>query len=327
MNQTPVRWGILGAARIATEKVVPALQSSAGNTVTAIASRDPQRSADVAARLDIPAGYGSYDELLASPEVDAVYIPLPNHLHLPWTLAAADAGKHILCEKPLALSSADARRMVDHCETAGVLLMEAFMYRLHPLWTTALRLASSGRIGEARAVHAVFSYHNVDPDDIRNRPAMGGGALLDVGCYAVNLARRLFEAEPTAVSSAIRTDPRFGTDAMTSAVLDFDGRHAIFTCSTQLEANQRVEIMGTAGRIVIEIPFNIPPDQATRLHVFSGGNPPTDPAVTTVEIPALDPYGAQGDAFADAVRTGGPVPTPPTDAVANLAVIEAILGR
>jgi predicted dehydrogenase len=322
-----VRWGILGAADIAVAKVIPAIQSSAHGRVVAIASRSGETAASVADEVGAEHAFGSYEELLDCADVDAVYIPLPNHLHTEWTIAAADAGKHILCEKPLALTSGDARRMVEHCERAGVVLMEAFMYRLHPLWTTALQAVEAGRIGRVGAIQTVFSYFNDDPSNIRNSVAAGGGALYDIGCYAVNLSRMVFGGEPTSVRSRVHRDDRFGTDVLTSALLDFGGRHATFVCSTQLEPSQRVEILGTAGRIVIDIPFNIPPHVPTRLHVIAGGDPPTSPHVDTIEIAAADPYGVQVDAFARAVRLGEPVPISPADAVANLEVLEAIFAE
>lgn len=321
----PVAWGVLGVADIAVAKVVPAMASSRLSRVAAIASRSADRAAGAAAPLGIPRWYGSYDELLADPGIEVVYNPLPNHLHAEWTIAAAEAGKHVLCEKPLATTSADARRMVEVCRRHGVLLMEAFMYRLHPLWVEAVRLVRAGAVGELRAVQTVFCYHNDDPTNIRNIPSAGGGALYDVGCYAVNLARMLFDGEPTGVSAAIRRDPELGTDVVTSALLDFGGRHATFVCGTQLEHSQRVEILGTEGRIVIDIPFNIPPDRPTRLAVISGGDPPVAPGIDVIELPTADPYAVQADAFSLAVRLGEGAPIDPADAVANLEVIEAIL--
>lgn len=319
-----VRWGVLGAANIAVEKVIPAMQDSELSRVEAIASRNPERAREAAARLGIDTAYGSYGELLADPDIEAVYIPLPNHLHLEWTLAAAAAGKHVLCEKPLAMTSAEAQRMVDGCAAAGVKLMEAFMYRLHPLWLEVRHKVDSGAIGEVLATQTVFSYHNVDPDNIRNIPEAGGGALYDIGCYCVNSARLLFGSEPTEVKSLIRRDERFGTDVITSALLDFDGRHAAFIASTQVEDDQRVTILGTRGRLVVEIPFNIPPDRPTRLLHFAGGHPPEDPRVEVHEIPAGNQYAIQADAFSRAIREDIPVPTPPEDAVANLSVLERI---
>lgn len=320
----PVRWGVLGAADIAITKVIPAVDQAELSRVDAIASRSSDSAKEAAARLGIPRWYGSYQDLLDDPEIEAVYIPLPNHLHAEWTLAAATAGKHVLCEKPLAMTSADARRMIDACQDAGVKLMEAFMYRLHPMWVEVRRLVDDGVIGELVAILSFFSYHNVDPTDIRNIPEFGGGALYDIGCYPVNVARMLFDSEPTGVKASIRRDPGFGTDVVTSAVLDFDGRHATFTCSTQMESDQRVAIQGTEGRLVVEIPFSVPPDRSARIVRYSGGMPPADPGIEVYEIPAADQYGIQVDAFSRSVREDDPVPTPPEDAVGNLVVIERI---
>ncbi len=293
--------------------------------VEAIASRTQSKAAAAAEELGIPKAYGSYEALLADPTIEAVYIPLPNHLHLEWTLAAAAAGKHVLCEKPLALSSTDARRMIDASNQAGVILMEAFMYRLHPLWQEVRRLIGAGTIGELVAFQSFFSYRNLDPTDIRNQVTTGGGALLDIGCYPVNAARMLFGSEPGEVKALIRRHPDFGTDVITSALLDFGSRHATFTVSTMLEPDQRVDLVGSEGRLRIEIPFNIPPDRPNRIAIFAGGRPPVDPGVKVVEIPTSDQYGVQADAFAAAVRSGGPVPTDPIDAVRNLEVLERIV--
>ncbi|MGA7271702.1 MAG: Gfo/Idh/MocA family oxidoreductase [Acidimicrobiia bacterium] len=319
-----VQWGILGTADIAVRKVIPAMQGSALSRVVAIASRSAQRAAEVAQSLDIPRSHGSYEELLADPDVEAVYIPLPNSLHAQWTLAAADAGKHVLCEKPLALTAAEAQTMIDGARRAGVKLMEAFMYRFHPLWSEVRRLVDGGAIGEVLAIQSFFSYRNIDPEDIRNIAEYGGGALYDIGCYPVNVARMLLGGEPSRVMAAIRRDPDFGTDVVTSAILDFDGRHATFTCSTQLEDDQRVHVQGTGGRLLVEIPFNIPPDQPTRLYRFAGGSPPVAPDVETYDVPAADQYTVQADAFSRAIIDDAPVPTPPEDAVANLKVLERV---
>jgi predicted dehydrogenase len=323
----PVRWGVLGCAEIATRKVIPAMQRSARCDVVAIASRDRQRAAVTAAGLGIARPYGSYDELLADPDVEAVYIPLPNHLHAEWTRRAADAGKHVLCEKPLAMNATEAAAMIEVCERAGVALMEAFMYRLHPLWRRVRALVDDGAVGELLTIQAFFSYRNIDPGNIRNIAAFGGGALMDIGCYPINVARWMFDGEPDGVFATVRRDPRFGTDVLTSAVLDFGGRQATFTCSTQIEDDQRVHLVGTAGRLLVEIPFNIPPDRPTRIVRASGGDPPVAPDLEVVEVPAADPYGVQGDAFSTAVRTGSPVPIPPSDAVGNMAVIERIMSQ
>jgi predicted dehydrogenase len=319
-----VRWGVLGCADIAVKKVIPAMQGSRMSRVEAIASRSEDKARSTAAVLGIPRWHASYEALLDDPAIEAVYIPLPNHLHAEWTIAAAEAGKHVLCEKPLAMSSGQAGEMIEACDRAGVKLMEAFMYRLHPLWVEVRRLVADGVIGELLAIQSVFSYYNVDPDNIRNMVEAGGGALFDVGCYPVNMSRMMFGSEPAVVKAAIRRDERFGTDVVTSVLLDFGGRHATFTCSTQLEDDQRVHLMGTDGRLLVEIPYNIPPDRPTRILQFSGGEPPVSPGLVVHEIEAADQYGVQADAFSRAIREGTAVPTDPEDAVANLIVLERI---
>jgi predicted dehydrogenase len=320
----PVRWGVLGCADIARRKVIPAMGTSTLSRVDAIASRSLDTAAAVAGELGIPRPYGSYDELLADPEIEAVYIPLPNHLHPEWTERAAAAGKHVLCEKPLAMTATEARAMIAACDAAGVKLMEAFMYRLHPLWARVRGLVADGAIGEVLAIQSFYSYRNLDPLDIRNTPGAGGGALYDIGCYPVNVARMMFGSEPTDVSASIRRDPRFGTDVVTSVILDFEGAHATFTCSTQAEDAQRVDIVGTDGRLVVEIPFNIPPDFPTRILHVAGGDPPASPRTEVIEIPVADQYAVQADLFSHAIRHDEAVPTHPEDAVANLVVIERI---
>jgi predicted dehydrogenase len=320
-----VRWGVLGCAAIAVYKVIPAMQRSERCDVVAIASRDGARAAETAAQLGISRSHGSYEDLLADDEIEAVYIPLPNHLHAEWTQRAAAAGKHVLCEKPLGLGVAEVVAMIEACRVAGVLLMEAFMYRLHPSWQRTHELVAEGRIGELRAVQGRFAYRNVDPVNIRNVADYGGGAVLDIGCYPINVARWFFGGEPTDVKALVWRDATFGTDALTSALLDFDGRQAGFTCSTQLEPDQRVHLLGTSGRLEVEIPFNIPPDRPTRVTLTAGGDPPVAPDVTVFELPPCDQYTVMADGFSRAVREGGPVPTPPEDAIGNMTVIEQIL--
>jgi predicted dehydrogenase len=322
---TTVRWGVLSTAAIGLNKVIPGMQGAELCDVVAIASRDRARAEDAASRLGIPRAHGSYEDLLADPEVDAVYNPLPNHLHAEWTLKAAEAGKHVLCEKPLAATAAEAQEMVDGCRRAGVKLMEAFMYRLHPQWDRVREIVVSGRLGEVWAVQSQFSYRNVDPQDIRNIPEFGGGGLLDIGCYTINASRMLFGGEPTRVEGSIRRDPQFGTDVLASALLEFGDRHATFTCSTQVESDQRVHVTGTEGRLLVEIPFNIPPDRPTRVLVTAGGDPPVAPNTEVIEIPPADQYGIQGQLFSRAVLNDTDVPTPPEDGVANLRVIEQVL--
>jgi predicted dehydrogenase len=321
---TKVRWGVLSTADIALGKVIPGMRRSQRCEVLAIASRDAERARRVAASHAIPRAHGSYEALLADPDVDAVYIPLPNHLHAQWTIAAARAGKHVLCEKPLALTAADAQEMAVACEAAGVLLMEAFMYRHHPSWVAVRELVASGRLGRLRAVDSWFSYSNEDPANIRNIAEAGGGALYDIGCYSVNLSRMLFGAEPIRVASAVVRDPALGVDVLTSGILEFADGVASFTCSTRAEPDQRVHIYGSDGRVSIDIPFNIPPHLPTWVSVVAGGDPPVAPATERLSFPAADPYGVEADAFAAAILDGTPVPVPPSDAVANLRVIERL---
>ena len=327
MSDRRLRWGVLSTAGIAREKWIPGVRRSPEQRgeVVAIASRDEATARAVAEELAIPRAHGSYEALLADPDVDAVYVPLPNHRHLEWTLAAARAGKHVLCEKPLALTVAEAEEMVAACADAGVVLMEAFMYRLHPSWIAVRELLASGRIGRLQAVQSWFSYYNDDPRNIRNIAEAGGGALFDIGCYSVNLSRMLFGAEPERVEAAIVRDPDMEIDVITSGLLVFPGGgQATFTCSTRSESDQRVHVFGTEGHISIGIPFNIPPDRPTHVFVTQGGDPPVAPAVERLTFATADPYGCEADAFARAVLDGEPVPTPPSDAVANLRVIERI---
>jgi predicted dehydrogenase len=322
---TDLRWGILSTANIGREKVIPGIQGADRCTVTAIASRDIGRAQLVARELGIPRVHGSYEALLADRDVDAVYIPLPNHLHAEWAIAAARAGKHVLCEKPLAMTAADAERMIAVAEAEGVHLMEAFMYRLHPSWVAVCDLVAAGRIGRLLAVQSWFSYYNDDPANIRNIRAYGGGALFDIGCYSVNLSRMLFGGEPARVEASIQRDPVSGVDILTSGLLEFEGGGvATFTCSTRAEDDQRVHVYGTDGRISIGIPFNIPPDRPTEIHLVHGGEPPVNPAIETFTFAPADPYSVEAARFAAAVLDGGPTPVPPSDAVANLRVIERL---
>jgi predicted dehydrogenase len=325
---TTLRWGILSTAAIGVQKVIPAIQRADRCEVAAIASRDGGRARAVADDLDIPVAYGSYEELLEDAALDAIYVPLPNDLHAPWTIAALEAGKHVLCEKPLAMDVAEAQTMIDAAEAANVRLAEAFMYRHHPTWVDAVRLVREGAIGELRAVQSWFSYHNDDPDDIRNRPEHGGGALMDIGCYCINLSRWLFDREPQDVHALVARDPVMGVDVVTSALLAFPGGgQASFTCSMRTEPDQRVHIVGDRGRIDIEIPFNIPPDRPTRIRVTAGGDPPVAPATEVRTYAPADAYTLQADAFARAVLDGADLPVPPADALANQRVIDTILGR
>ncbi len=318
-----VRWGVLGAAKIAVEKVIPAMRRGEWSEVLGVASRDAGTAARVARELGVEKSYGSYEELLSDPEIEAVYNPLPNHLHVPWTVKAAEAGKHVLCEKPIAMSAAEARLLLDARDRTGVKIQEAFMVRTHPQWAAARELARSGRIGHLRSLECVFSYFNRDPQNIRNIPAAGGGALLDIGCYPVQISRFVYGAEPRRVLGFVERDPEMGTDRLTSAILDFEAGRATFTCSTQLVPHQRVELLGTRGRVEIEIPFNAPPDRPTRIFV-DDGSAPGGAGAETIEFGPCDQYTIQGDLFSRAVREGTEQPVPLEDAVGNMAVIDAV---
>ena len=318
----PLRWGILGAANIALQKVVPAMQRSRHGAVVAIASRDAAKAHAAADALGIARAYGSYDALLADPDVDAIYIPLPNHLHVPWSVRAAEAGKHVLCEKPIAPSAAEARELLAVRDRTGVVMAEAFMVRTHPQWHAVRDLVRAGRIGELRLVAGHFSYFKVDPSDIRSRREWGGGALLDIGCYPVTLARWLYEAEPRAVSATIEWDPALGVDRLASGLLRFDRGQATFTCSGQLVPHQRMQLFGTAGRIDVQVPFTPAADRPTRIFVDDGRA--LGDAGEAISVPAVDQYALQADRFAEAVRGVGEVPVSIEDAVANMTVLDAL---
>jgi len=322
-----VRWGVLSTADIGMSKVTPAIQDASNSEVVAIASRNSERAVAAAAQMGIDDAYGTYEELLAADNVDAVYIPLPNDMHAEWVSKAARAGKHILCEKPLAMSEDQAAGMVDTCRDNGVMLQEAFMYRHHPMWVETVRLVRSGAIGDLLSVQSWFSYHNDDPTNIRNRMENGGGAVMDIGCYNINLSRLMFDAEPINVSSVVRRDPVMGIDVLTSAILEFPGGgQSSFTCSIRSEDYQRVHIFGSEGRIEIEIPFNIPTEGETRIFLTRGGEPPVSPSTKTIAFAEVDQYTIQAELFAESILNDSDVPVPPIDAVANMRVIDAILG-
>lgn len=318
-----IRWGVLGVSAFAIRKVIPAMQQGEFSEVTAIASRDLAKAQEAAARFGLERAYGSYDELLADPDIDAIYNPLPNHLHVPWSERAAEAGKHVLCEKPIALSAAEARRLIEVRDRTKVRIGEAFMVRTHPQWLRARDIVRSGDIGGLRSILAAFSYFNRDPENIRNIPDYGGGGLMDIGCYPIQISRFLYGAEPTRVCGLFERDPEMGTDRLTSAMLEFPTGQSIFTCSTQLVPYQKVQILGTKGRIELEIPFNTLPDRPAKLFVDNGADI-LGSGIRTEEFPACDQYTIQGDLFSQAILNGGEVPTPLEDSVANMAVIEAL---
>jgi predicted dehydrogenase len=318
-----LRWGVLSTASIGTRKVIPGMQRGQLTSVDAIASRGLDKARETANALGISRAYGSYEELLADPEIDAVYIPLPNQMHVPWTIKAAEAGKHVLCEKPLSLTAAEAESLLAVRARTGVKIGEAFMIRTHPQWLRTRQLIEQGRIGALRAVMGCFSYFNEDPGNIRNHVESGGGALYDIGCYLIQAARIGFGGEPHHVVASLERDPRFGVDRLTSALLEFDEGQAAFTCSTQFVPYQRVQFLGTTGRIEIEIPFNAPKDRPTRIFIDEGGDL-LGAGITVEEFPVCDQYTLQGDAFARAVFNDKEVPVPLEEAIRNMKVIEAI---
>ena len=324
-----IRWGVLGVARIATVKVIPAMQRGQYSRIDAIASRDINKARAAARDLSIPKAYGSYEELIADPDIDAIYNPLPNHLHVPWSIKAAESGKHVLCEKPIALSVEETKDLIAARDRTGVKIGEAFMVRSHPQWVRAREIVRSGEIGSLRTIHCIFSYNNPDPGNIRNKLDLGGGAIMDIGCYPIHISRWLFEAEPRRVCALMDRDPQFETDRLISALLDYPSGQAVFTCGTQIVPYQRMQLIGDRGRIETEIPVNAPPDKETRIYIQSGvpsgvrsGGPAGD--IRTETFPPVDQYTVQGDAFSLAIAETGEVPVPLENALGNMAVIEAL---
>lgn len=319
-----LRFGVLGAAKIAVEKVIPGMRRSAVTEVTAIASRDQAKATAAAKRLGLPKAYGSYEALLDDPDIDVIYNPLPNHLHVPWSIEAARRGKHVLCEKPIGLTSAEARELLSARDKHGVLIQEAFMVWTHPQWRKAIELCRSGRLGKLQSYVGAFSYYNDDPANVRNVADWGGGALMDIGCYLVVTSRMLFGEEPLRVAATIGRDLASGVDTLTSMALEYPSGHAVGTCSMRMAAYQRVQMFGTVARLEVEIPFNAPPDRPCRLFVDDGRDV-FGSGVETIEIPACDQYGVQADEFARAVRAGAPAPYPLEMSVRNMEVLEAIV--
>jgi predicted dehydrogenase len=318
-----VSWGVLGVAKIGMEKVIPAMQKGEHTSVDAIASRDGARAKQAAQSLGIAKSYGSYEALLADPAIEAIYNPLPNELHVPWTIRALEAGKHVLCEKPIALDAREAQTLVAAAKASGKHVAEAFMVRFHPQWRRAREIAQSGEIGEAKAIQTFFSYYLADPTNIRNKPP-GGGAMYDIGCYAILTARYIFGAEPLRAVGVIDRDPAMGTDRLSSGILEFPGgRHLTFVCGTQLGGHQRVTISGAKGRVEVQIPFNAPPDRPTRI-LFDTGVDLFGGGARVEEFAICDQYTLQGDAFSQGVRGTAPWPYGVEDAILNMKVIDAL---
>ena len=324
MSRT-VSWGILSTANIGMAKVTPAMQQGQVARVDAIASRDATAARAAADKLGIAKAYGSYEELLADPAIEAIYNPLPNHLHVPWTIRALEAGKHVLCEKPIALTAEEARAVIAARDASGKIVAEAFMVRHHPQWRKARDIVRSGRLGDVRAIHTAFCYFNTDPENVRNKADIGGGGLLDIGCYAVATARYLFAGEPERAIAIIDRDPGFGTDRLAGGLLGFSGgRQLTFVCSTQLSPYQRVQVLGTQGRLEIEIPFNAPPGYPCRLFIDNGKDLKGTEIVTETVEPC-DQYTLQGDAFSRVILGDDPLEFPIEDAILNMRVLDALV--
>ena len=316
----PVSLGILGTATIAVEKVIPAFQKTTSAIITAIASRDLKRAEEAAHKFNIPRAYGNYADLLSDPGIEAVYIPLPNHLHVPWAIRALAAGKHVLCEKPIALNHEEAGTLLKQSQDyAHLKIMEAFMYRFHPQWQQVKNLTVSGAIGEIKTIDSFFSFYDDDPGSISNQKELGGGSLMDIGCYCISLARFIFGREPLRVQGLIEYDPHMGIDRLSSGVMDFGDGISTFTCGMQLSEFQMVEILGTNGQIRLDTPFITPVDTQTTITL-------TDQSGSQkIKFGPCDQYMFQAEAFIKAIRTGTSVPIPLVDAVANMAVLDAVL--
>ena len=314
-----VNWGVISTAKIGTANVIPAMQLGKYCNVNAISSQDITKAKSAAKNLNIPKAYGSYEELLADPEIEAVYNPLPNHLHVPYTIKALEAGKHVLCEKPISLNAKEAELLLTEIKKYPKLkVMEAFMYKFHPRSQKIKELINNGVIGKLRIVQSHFSYSNLDPNNIRNKADIGGGGLLDIGCYCISFPRFLFNDEPFRAVGSIEFDPDMKIDRLASGMLEFKEGTATFTCSTQLFPYQRATIFGTEGKIEIELPFNAPSDKETKVLIYTKDN------VETITIDIYNQYTLQGDEFSKAIINDTKVPYPIEDALNNMKVIDAI---
>jgi predicted dehydrogenase len=315
-----VKWGVLGAASIAVRKVIPGMQKGTYSEIAAIASREKRRAEEAAGNLGIAKAYGSYEELLRDSEIEAIYNPLPNHLHVPWSIKAAEAGKHVLCEKPISLNVAEAKTLLATRARTGVKMGEAFMVKTHPQWLRTREIIRSGGIGELRSTMCVFSYFNRDSANVRHKVEWGGGGLLDIGCYPITMSRFIFGEEPARVAGVLQRDPDFETDRLASAILEFSSGQSVFSCGTQTAYYQRMYFLGTEGRVDVEIPWNAPNDRPCRIFVADviGASPKVE------EFPVCDQYTIQGDEFSRAIRGEREVPVPLEDAIGNMAVIDAV---
>jgi predicted dehydrogenase len=318
----PVRWGVLSTSDFARRKFIPGLKKSLMIEVAAVASRNLDRAQAFASDLGIPTAYGSYEELLADPSIEVIYNPMPNDLHVEWTKKAAEAGKHVLCEKPMGMDAAQLDVLLPLARKVHI--AEGFMVRFHPQWIETRDVVRSGALGRISHMHVSFGYNNTDAANIRNLPASGGGAMYDIGCYAVVAARWFLEADPIRVAAVTDIDPNFGTDRLTSALLDFgDGRTCTFQVSTQSVFHQRANVFGTNGRLEITIPFNQPQDESV-IYMIHEGQSAHGLDARRIEVPMNDQYTSQGEAFSLRVRNEAPTDGPLRDAMVNMSVIDAI---
>jgi len=320
MKNSTLRWAVLGTGRFVTTVAIPAMKQCQQAQVTGIASRSAQAAESAAEQLGLPKSYSSYEAALQDPEVNVIYNALPNHLHVEWSIRAMRAGKHVLCEKPISLTLEGCRRLMEARDQARVLIGEAFMIRHHRQWARALELAES-EAGQIRNVVGIFSYDNRNPANIRNQADCGGGALWDIGCYLVLVSRMAFRSEPIRVYAAMDVDPQFGVDRLTSAVLTFASGHSVFSCGTQMAPFQNVQLIGTKGRVEVEIPFNAPVDGPCSLIVQRDGLPK---GVFETETFRVNQYAAQADEFSSAVLGYGQPLTTLEDSARTVRAIEAL---
>jgi predicted dehydrogenase len=314
-----VSWGILGTAQIAIKKVIPAMLKANFCSIDAIASRDLSQAQLIADQFQLKKAYGSYEAMLLDPTIEAIYIPLPNHLHVEWILKSLAAGKHVLCEKPMGLNLSEVKLMNEELRKYPDLrVMEAFMYKFHPQWEKVKSLIASDSIGTLVHVHIHFSYAQLDPNNIRNQKRMGGGSLLDVGCYGISAARWLFEEEPMKVSGLSEYDPKMKTDRLTSGILQFSKGSATFTCGSQMERFQVVHVFGSKGKIEIKHPFNCLDQEATL--ILQQGS-----AIDRISFEPVNTYTLQGDHFSKAIRTLEPSLISVSDSMNNMRVIQQLL--
>ena len=319
----PVRWGILSTANIGLEKVIPAMMKSEACDIRAIASRDLAKAEAAANKLEVPKAYGSYQELLQDPDIEAVYNPLPNQLHVPVSIEAAEAGKHVLCEKPIALTAGETQKLITARDRTSRLILEAFMVRHHPQWQQARKIARSGKLGDIKLIQSTFSFFNTDPLNIRNKKETGGGALYDIGVYPIVAARYFFGGEPQRVLGVMKRDPSFGIDILTSGILEYSDAMAVFSVSTQMVPYQRLHIFGCAGRLEIEVPYNAPP-HAPGVFYQDDGAELGDASAHKIALEICDQYQLQAEQFGRYIRGMDEPEFPLEDSLAQMRIIDAL---